>query len=72
MKSEEKQRPFKGKFKTRDKAIEQKHNFSGSEGKTMARPNNAKTCFELSLHYRMAPTVTATSCGTTKMNNRRI
>ena len=31
MKSEEKQRPFKGKFKKRDKAIEQKHNFSGSE-----------------------------------------
>ena len=45
---EEKQRPFKGKSK-RDEVIEQ--NTVSADQKPMARPNNAKTCFEHSLHY---------------------
>jgi len=52
MKSEKKQRPFKGKLK-RDKAIEQKHNFRGSEKPWLDR-KMLKNCFEHSLHYTLS------------------
>ena len=45
MKSEEKQRPFKGKFKERQ-SDRTKHCLE----KQGVRPNNAENCFEPSVH----------------------
>jgi len=49
MKSEEKQRPSKGR-----ETKPSNNNTISVDRKTMARSNNAKTCFELSLHYTLS------------------